>query len=91
MMIQRIHYHRGTGFTERETETKSFLPFLGHTAGLAFRLCVQFLGLQLREAPVLSFATSDLSTPEGTKLGEEMGEQIALQLHFLMLTASGNA
>lgn len=49
------------------------MPFLGHTAELAFRLCVQYLGLQLWEAPFSSFATSDPSTSEGPKLGEEMG------------------
>lgn len=70
------------------------MPFLGHTAELAFRLCVQYLGLQLWEAPFSSFATSDPSTSEGPKLGEEIGVggQIAPQLHFsTTLTASGNA
>lgn len=33
--------------------------FLGHTAGWTFRLYGQGFGLQLREAPFLSFPTSD--------------------------------
>lgn len=73
-MIQRRRYYCGSGLTEREKLRQSpFMSLLGHTAGLAFRLCVQYFGLQLWGAPFSRFPTSDPSTSEGTKLGEEVG------------------
>lgn len=64
------------------------MPFLGQADEWTFRLYGQGFGLQLQEAPFLSFPTRDPSPSGDTKLVEEIREQMAVQSHFSTSVAS---